>query len=35
VGLALAAAAALIGLCLTWFVPPVRVSHLDRKVGGE
>lgn len=34
-GLALAAAAAITGLCLTWFVPPVRVSHLDLKVRGE
>jgi EmrB/QacA subfamily drug resistance transporter len=29
VGLAMAAVAALVGLCLTWFVPPVRVSYPD------
>ena len=29
VGLGLAAAAAIVGLCLAWFVPPVRVDRLD------
>jgi hypothetical protein len=32
VGIALAAVAALAGLCLAWFVPPVRMS---RAAGGE
>jgi hypothetical protein len=29
VGLSLAAAAALLGLCLAWFVPSVRVAYPD------
>ena len=28
-GLIVAAAAALVGLCLAWFVPPVRVGYLE------
>ena len=34
VGLAVAAVAALVGLCLAWFVPPVRVSYPDADAGG-
>ncbi|MGF6595818.1 EmrB/QacA subfamily drug resistance transporter [Paraburkholderia sp. GAS448] len=32
IGLALATAAALAGLCLAWFVPPVRVGHAEADV---
>ena len=35
VGLAVATLAALVGLCLAWFVPPVRVSGPDAEVGIE
>ncbi|MGF6414032.1 ABC-type spermidine/putrescine transport system permease subunit II [Paraburkholderia sp. MM5482-R2] len=28
-GLVVAALAAMVGLCLAWFVPPVRVGYLD------
>jgi MFS family permease len=31
VGLAVAAVAALVGLCLAWFVPPVRVGYLEAR----
>ncbi|MFM0341663.1 MFS transporter [Paraburkholderia fungorum] len=31
IGILVAAAAALIGLCLAWFVPPVRISYPDNE----
>jgi hypothetical protein len=34
IGLGLAAIAAVIGLCLAWFVPPVRVDHARAVVPG-
>jgi EmrB/QacA subfamily drug resistance transporter len=35
VGLALAVAAAIFGLCLAWFVPPVRVGRLELETRAE
>jgi hypothetical protein len=35
IGILVAGAAALIGLCLAWFVPPVRISYPETELAPD